>query len=555
MQTLSPTISPTITRKVNPNINSKATDAEASLLPAIAHSSVLKTALTGLESSLNDELDRYRHWQANGQTISYLNPFRPRAISTQSVWASPSMSEALLPPLEPPVDKQDQRTGQMSVQMPGQMSVQMPVMPPLGKISTEINTNQGLDKSNNPDNFSNSNTGIDNAFASTQTLNTYAIASDSNAGNVSPDNFSAGTKNSQPDDDEILQNLANDYANHYQNSINQESQIPIPKTSVEKNTFRSLMNPVGIISLLLLLCSSAAIGYLLVDPSGVMKIFKTDNRPKTSQADSKSDELGKNIDLQNQQEQKTSDASLSFVPFASDKNLSNQTFDKLNKNGNSLNPAIAKKNSPTNPLTTGTNLFVPNSNSSSNSSSTPLRTVPPINLSNLAVAPLPPALAPVDSGYTAPERSYEAPVATSSSRRSSRSSASRSTATPRATYTEPANTYTAARSSSPTSSSSISANNVSGSDYVAPRRNNSVKYAAPLSASPMVQPEIAASTNNDSYRVVVENGYGANAQQVERDAYVRPSDGQVQVGSYRDPNAAQQRIEQLRRQGIPAKID
>ena len=554
MQTLSPTISPTITRKVNPNINSKATDAEASLLPAIAHSSVLKTALTGLESSLNDELDRYRHWQANGQTISYLNPFRPRAISTQSVWASPSMSEALLPPLEPPVDKQDQRT----VQTSGQMSVQMPVMPPLGKISTEINANQGLDKSNNQDNFSSSNTGIDNAFASTQTLNTYpnyAITSDSNAGNVSPDNFSAGTKNSQPDDDEILQNLANDYANHYQNSINQESQIPIPKTSVEKNTFRSLMNPVGIISLLLLLCSSAAIGYLLVDPSGVMKIFKTDNRPKTSQADSKSDELGKNIDLQNQQEQKTSDASLSFVPFASDKNLSNQTFDKLNKNGNSLNPAIAKKNSPTNPLTTGTNLFVPNSNSSSNSSSTPLRTVPPINLSNLAVAPLPPALAPVDSGYTAPERSYEAPVATSSSRRSSRSSASRSTATPRATYTEPANTYTAARSSSPTSSSSISANNVSGSDYVAPRRNNSVKYAAPLSASPMVQPEIAASTNNDSYRVVVENGYGANAQQVERDAYVRPSDGQVQVGSYRDPNAAQQRIEQLRRQGIPAKID
>jgi cell division protein FtsN len=42
---------------------------------------------------------------------------------------------------------------------------------------------------------------------------------------------------------------------------------------------------------------------------------------------------------------------------------------------------------------------------------------------------------------------------------------------------------------------------------------------------------------------------------VERDAYVRPSDGQVQVGSYRDSNVAQQRIEQLRRQGIPARIE
>jgi hypothetical protein len=53
----------------------------------------------------------------------------------------------------------------------------------------------------------------------------------------------------------------------------------------------------------------------------------------------------------------------------------------------------------------------------------------------------------------------------------------------------------------------------------------------------------------------VENSYAASAQQIERDAYVRPSDGQVQVGSYRDPNAAQQRIEQLRRQGIPARIE
>jgi hypothetical protein len=547
MQTLSPTISPTITRKVN-NLNSKVADTEANPLPAIAHSSVLQTALSGLESSLNDELDRYRHWQANGQTISYLNPFRPRAISTQSVWASPSMSEALLPPLEPPVDKRDQR------------SIQMPVMPPLANISTEINDTQGLDKLNNSDNFINASAGIgagiDNAFASNQTLSNYpnyAIASDATntgniTGNISSDNFSAGTKNSEPDDDEILQNFANDYANHYQNSINEDSQIPSPSAPTQRNTFRSLMNPVGIISLLLLLCSSAAIGYLLVDPSGVMKIFKTDNRPKSSQTDSKSGDLAKNTDLQNQQ-QKVDDSSLSFLPFGSDKNPANQTLEKLKKNGNSPNPAIAKKNSltnsPTNTLSNTSSLFVPNSNSSSS----PLRTVPSINLSgnlsSVAVAPLPAALAPLESSYSAPERSYQAPVNSSPSRRSS-SSSSRSTTTPKSTYTEPASTYTA-----PSNSDS----NSSSSDYVAPRKNNSVKYAAPLSASPVVTPEPVAATSNSSYRVVVENGYGASAQQVERDAYVRPSDGQVQVGSYRDPNAAQQRIEQLRRQGIPAKIE
>ena len=53
---------------------------------------------------------------------------------------------------------------------------------------------------------------------------------------------------------------------------------------------------------------------------------------------------------------------------------------------------------------------------------------------------------------------------------------------------------------------------------------------------------------------MVENGYAASAQQVEKNAFVRP-DGQVQVGSYRDPNAAQQSLEQLRRQGIPARIE
>jgi len=540
MQTLSPTISPTITRKVN-NINSKVADTEANLLSAIAHSSVLQTALSGLESSLNDELDRYRHWQANGQTISYLNPFRPRAISTQSVWTSPSMSEALLPPLEPPVDNRDQRI------------IQMPVMPSLGKISTELTANHGLDKLDSPKNFSNSQAGIgagiDNAFASTQTLNTYSnytIASDANTGDISPDNFSVGTKISEPDD-EILQNFANDYANHYQNSSNEESQIPIPSAPLERNTFRSLMNPVGIISLLLLLFSSAAIGYLLVDPSGVMKLFKSDNRPKSSHTDTKSDDLAKNIDLQSQQQQKVDDSSLSFVPFVGDKNPANQTLDRLNKNGNSVNPAIAKKNSQTNPLSNPSNLFIPNSNSSNTS----LRTVPSTNLSDVAVNPLPPALAPLGSGYAAPERSYEAPV-TPSYRRSSDSSAStsRSTTASRSSYTDTASTYTA-----PNNSPSNSSSNSSSSDYVAPRKNNSVKYAAPLSASPVDTSETVAPTNNGSYRVVVENGYGANAQQVERDAYVRPSDGQVQVGSYRDPNAAQQRIEQLRRQGIPAKIE
>ena len=79
--------------------------------------------------------------------------------------------------------------------------------------------------------------------------------------------------------------------------------------------------------------------------------------------------------------------------------------------------------------------------------------------------------------------------------------------------------------------------------------------STPVSSAPVNSTSANSGTPSTSYRVVVENNYAASAQKVERDAYVRPSDGQVQVGSYRDANAAQHRIEHLRRQGIPARME
>ena len=314
------------------------------------------------------------------------------------------------------------------------------------------------------------------------------------------------------DDDEILQRFANDYADSYQESIDADNQIPIPSAPSEKSALRSLMNPVGIISLLLLLFSSAAIGYLLVDPSGVMKLFKPEARPKAAQTDSKNEDLGVDINLQ--KAQKNNDSLSSFVPFAGDKT-------KL-ENNKSNSKVLA------NPSTKPTNLFVPSSTSSLTNA--PLRTVPSSALPSISVAPLPPALAPVErSSYNVPARRSDdaAPAPSSNQPAPPRNSPSRSS------------------SSTPASVAP------SAPAYVSPRSNNAVKYAAPLSSAPAT----SAETPSSSYRVVVENSYAASAQQVERDAYVRPSDGQVQVGSYRDANAAQQRIEQLRRQGIPARIE
>lgn len=523
MQTLSPTISPTISK----TSNQRVTNSETDLLPAIAQSSVLQTALAGLDASLNDELDRYRHWQANGQTISYLNPFRPRAVSTQSIWTSPSLSDALSPiaPIADPTS--DRRT------------LQMPVMPTIGTVSAvnpsinistaELHNFRGLEALQSLENLHDAGVETDLPYA--QDMNGYGEAT---SGSMTSPTMA---KIPEPDDDDILQSFANDYAEHYQESVEQESAYPIPNTTTEKSALRSLMNPVGIISLLLLLCSSAAIGYLMVDPSGVMKIFKPETKPKAAQTDGKNADLGSDINLQNQQ--KANDTGLSFVPFAGDKpELANS-----NNNSKTLaNPAIAPKNPLTNPSTKSSSLFAPNS---AFVPSTPLRTVPSTSLPPISVAPLPPALAPAPV-----ERSYSPPV----SNRNYESA-------PASSYKAPAPRPASKAAPAPTSAKATSTAPVSRANtnsaapttvYVTPRPNTAVKYAAPLSSAPA---PAASAPSSSSYRVVVENSYAASAQQIERDAYVRPSDGRVQVGSYRDPNAAQQQIEQLRRQGIPARIE
>ncbi|HBC43319.1 MAG TPA: hypothetical protein DCZ88_15925 [Pseudanabaena sp.] len=528
MQTLSPTISPIISPTIS-RTNPRGTDAETDFLPVIAQSSVLQTALAGLDASLNDELDRYRHWQENGQTISYLNPFRPRAVSTQSVWTSPSLSEALLP-LTPPVEFNGDRR-----------PLQMPVIPPMGAnaltadsiniANAELHQYRGLDldSSDSPSRpiHSDINADLERAVAYAQSLHGYGDASMCiNSPNAAPNIKPTMAQIPEPDDDEILQSFANDYTNnyaeHYPDPFNRENANPAPLA--EKSALRSLMNPVGIISLLLLLCSSAAIGYLMVDPSGVMKLFKPEQKNKASQ--NNNDDLGKEISLQNQQ--KSND--LSFSPYAGDKTQVN--FDSIAKNSKAIaDPTFVNKNQNST-LTKNSSVFTPNS---AFVPSAPLRTVPSMSLPSTSVAPLPAALAPLERIYT------PAPVP-------------RKETVPTRSYSEPAPSRTSISSSpsTPKPSQNVSAMPTTPApipEYVAPRSNTAVKYAAPISSTPTTLPA------QSSYRVVVENSYAASAQQIEREAYVRPSDGQVQVGSYRDLNVAQQRIEQLRRQGIPARIE
>ena len=534
MQTLSPTISPTISR------NSKITDAESDLLPAIAKSSALQTALTGLDASLNDELDRYRHWQDNGQTISYLNPFRPRAVSTQSIWTSPSLSEALYPAIASSSDLQSERR-----------TIQMPVMPPMGATgltasisAAELHRYKGLEDLQSLENLGDITTDKKSEYG--LDMNGYGEATLVNDRSSSPKMAQVP----QPDDDDILQSFANDYAEQYQEAANQEFS-PVPIVTKERSALRSLMNPVGIISLLLLLFSSAAIGYLMVDPSGVMKLFKPEVTPKAAQGEEPKTNLAADLDgdINLQQQGKNADESISFIPFAKDKSSSALTIEDLIKDNpdptsKANNKILDPKSLSAIPTQRPSNLFAPRP---SFVPSTPLRTVPSAALPPISVAPIAPAIAPIPRSYN----SSPAPVQRSFQQSAPARPARRQTPV---TVTRPAPAPVAAPATSPRRPAATA-------PTVAAVRNNTpqVKYAAPLSAgastaAPAPMSSIPAPAAS-SYRVVVESSYAASAQQVEREAYVRPSDGQVQMGAYRDPNAAQQRIEELRRQGIPARIE
>lgn len=529
MQTLSSPISPTISRKP------KVADSEPDFLPAIAKSSALQTALAGLDASLSDELDRYRHWQENGQTISYLNPFRPRAVSTQSIWTSPSLSEALYPAIASASEPQSDRH-----------TIQMPVMPPMGGVDTGLNASisaaelhryQGLADLQNAENAI-----VDERLAS-QEMHSYGedtLVSDRPS---SP----KMAQLPQPDDDDILESFANDYAEQYQEAANQDFS-PIPTVTDQRSALRSLMNPVGIISLLLLLFSSAAIGYLLVDPSGVMKLFKPEATPKAAQGQSSESvptaEVGNELKLP---QVKNTDDSVSFIPFAKDKSSSALTIEDLIKDKpDSTKKLDSKTFDPKSlsaiPTQRPASLFAPRP---SFVPAAPLRTVPSAALPPISVAPIAPAMiAPVERSYSAPpapvQRSYEEP-------------APNRAYSPPARRTEPVRVT---RAAAPAPAPRVApVPTVAPAPTVAARSNPpQVKYAAPLTAAPAPLASVPAPTAS-SYRVVVENSYAASAQQVEREAYVRPSDGQVQMGAYRDPNVAQQRIEELRRQGIPARIE
>ncbi|NJL42421.1 MAG: hypothetical protein HC935_01465 [Pseudanabaena sp. SU_2_4] len=82
---------------------SQTSDTDKEQLPQISYIPLLQKALDGLDTSLDEELDRYRHWQENGQTFSYLNPFRsPSRFNINGSSANAASDSPQLPKMSLP---------------------------------------------------------------------------------------------------------------------------------------------------------------------------------------------------------------------------------------------------------------------------------------------------------------------------------------------------------------------------------------------------------------------------------------------------------------------
>ena len=569
-----------------------AADASNSSVISLAQSSFLHTALGGLDLRLDEELERYRHWQDNG--MSYLKPFQPQSQKENSfgslgvgLGGDSFVNASAYPPAKPKLPRQSidlpnpmaaatsspapvnpgvtpysvsGKTNQTTLQSqppaqpsplpkPQSHTSRPPVDEPLplhtprlelpleplnteyGGPSSNGNNNGAHNGSYNP-NYNGNGSYSNGAATMPQPVpQAFVIPPIATATAPEPPLKDADAVNQPVTEDEFLKNLSDIYPETP--NLVEEEPLPPPPPHPAVVVVASLLNPVGLISLLLLLVSSATIGYLLVDPSGVIRIFNPSyGKAAPAVKVNPSEEPTENHSPKSNSRQRTETTTIPFVPSTGSAGALTTP--------NGL-PATVPANSTakTSPApTTGNNNGRTNQTPApSFNRNTPVANdTPRNNAPTNAITPL--ALPPV---VNEPPAEAPRPVSRPASRPASRVIPAAPVAT------RPARNTTAASSSMSSGSSSTMA--ASGNTNT----NNGVRYGAPLTSLPMATE--SAPTRPSSYRVSVDSEYAQQAQKVQPDAFTRSSDGQTQLGSYRDPNAAAQRVEELRRQGIPAKVE
>jgi hypothetical protein len=357
-----------------------------------------------------------------------------------------------------------------------------------------------------------------------------AIASDLDL--VHPTSSQASHRLGEPQVDEPLVDELqepDDYLESSEELLKSITEEETLRAEQEPGLLESLLTPLGIGSMMLLILASATLGYLIMHPYSIylFDFGRFFGHPQTPAGQST--------------------APSSFNP-PNAPNLANQEFVDLNLNTlSTLQPTSSNQPSPIpSPQSTPT----PSPQASPNPSV--VNRTPSTAATPAAVARSLPATPPIASP-TIPIRSVPVATAPSPVRQSRRATASSSEEVPvRRRRTASINPVVVAPPPSPR--------------RVAPP-------PPPQRVAPAVSPEQSeppsatssvarTSTPSASSRYLVVTEYNGDqsleqARQVVGDAYVRnfPQGGaRVQLGSFSDPSRAQELIQNLQQQGIPAQV-
>jgi hypothetical protein len=601
---------------------SKATDR----LPQIACAPLLQNALSSLDASLDEELERYRHWLENGQTFSYLNPFRssfgisaPRSRNTNNTDANAIA----------PSSQTSNRTGngnRASLQLP---EVPMPTQSKSPaerlKITEDIQSEDTQNKGINKVRYGSTSDPLEQMAeiildSPSEHRNFAAMAETIAEEDLLQQFFAEIPPEIADEDSDITDNYATEYeldenedadreeidsdrlGNYLENYLedgleeDEEEEYDEEEEEPEESRF-NLFSHLSIATLLILLAASSAIGYAMLDPSRVARIFKPDAaKPSQLETSSTTDNAEGDPNLKPEPNPLDRDTLLAvpkqdpkLVPFVplpgkqpqpgqSVKGFTTATPNQPQNHQSSTRKSVPNLSVP--PLSTTTKttrLSTPTALPPAILPHQPESTPPePPRRTNTYVPPVrdtyvPPNrnnyVPPVRDTYTPPAR----PAPAYKSAPEPRPQVNTTPPAPRPRWKRPANSLPS--STSPAKTAGTTSPTPITPQALPPLKSSPtaglppVRYTAPISAAPSdvnsssnsssnVSPAIAAPVPAKSagYKIVAPTRYLSKVQEIDKEAYVRPS-GEVQLGAYQSSKAAQQRADELRRQGIPVQVE
>lgn len=613
---------------VNHSKSQARTSKEPDRLPQIAYVPLLQNALSSLDTSLDEELERYRHWLENGKTFSYLNPFK----SSSGIAAIQPASA----PNAPEKDSADNSDRTSAIATSGKtadrsgLSLQLPKVPspPQSKLQVEPpeitqnvqiqdagTNNRDIDTARDVAKQDIAKSNLSEQMAETiidPPLEISDIAS-SQESSVEEDDLlqqffaEIPTESADESHSDMTDNYATEYEadenedanseeldsdrleNYLEDELEDDDEYDEESEEADEPRF-NLFSHLSIATLLLLLTASSVIGYAMLDPTRMAKIFKPE-QPKPSQTETSTTDDNTESDPNLKQEPNSIDRDtllaapkqdpklVPFVPLPGKQPQPGQSvkgFTTANPNRPSHQKSVPSLSVP--PLSTTTKttrLSTPTALPPAILPYQPESTPPePVRRRNTYVPPVrdtyvPPRenrnnyVPPVRDTYTPPAR--PAPVYKSAPEPRPQVN---TTPAPRPRWKRPANSLPSA--TSPAKTAGVTSPTPITPQALPPLTKSSptaglppVRYTAPISAAPSdvnsssnvtPAPVAPAPAKSTGYKIVAPTRYLPKVQEIDKEAYVRPS-GEVQLGAYQNSKAAQQRADELRRQGIPVQVE